>query len=95
LHKEKYLEGFMEVFTYALKSSTMTLEDQYNAAQVLRGKRLINSWGLFRGVQIPEDLEDEPLTDEIYIEMLFQFVRKSGYNYITTDPRRNENENNR
>lgn len=88
IDKQKQLEGFLEVFTYALKTSTMTLKDQYDAAQVLRGKRLINSWGLFRGVKIPENLEDDPLTDEPYIEMLFQFMRKSGYNFITSDPRR-------
>lgn len=82
------LEGFMEVFRYALKASTMPLTDQYEAAQVLKGKRLINSFGLFRGVEIPEALEDEPIDGTPFIEILFQFMRKSGYNFITKDPRR-------
>lgn len=82
------LEGFMEVFRYALKPSTLSLEEQYEAAQTLKGKRLINSFGIFRGVEIPESLEDEPIDGAPFIEILFQFLRISGYSFIKKDPRR-------
>ena len=55
------VEGFMEVFKYAVKFSDLTLADNWHAAQILKGKRLLNSLGLFRGVDIPESMLDEPL----------------------------------
>lgn len=85
---KRLVEGFMEVFRYALKASTLDLPDNYQAYETLRGKRLINSTGLFRGVKIPEALEDEPIGDTPFIEILFQFIKGSGYNYTKTDPRR-------
>lgn len=71
--------GFIEVLSYAVKFSTMTIEDNFYAYRFLRKKRLINSFGIFRGVDIPEDLEDEPLEDLPYIEMLYAYVYGSGY----------------
>ena len=51
----------MEVFKYAVKFSDLTLADNWHAAQILKGKRLLNSFGSFRGVDIPDSLLDEPL----------------------------------
>ena len=42
----------MEVFKYAVKFSDLSLDDNWHAAQLLKGKRLLNSFGLFRGVEV-------------------------------------------
>lgn len=67
-------EGFMEVFKYAVKFSDLTLEDNWHAAQVLKGKRLLNSFGLFRGVEIPDSLLDEPLDDLPYWDRFYRYL---------------------
>lgn len=65
--------GFLEVFKYALKFSDMEPADTVAAFQVLRGKRLVASAGLFRGIEIPEQLVDEPLDDLPFVEYLFRW----------------------
>lgn len=71
-------DGFCEVFKYALKFSDMELADTVAAASVLRGERLISSCGVFRGVEIPDELEDEPLEGP-YVEMLYRYLAGRGY----------------
>lgn len=70
--------GFAEVFKYALKFSDMDLPDTYRCYQVLRGKRLVGSAGLFRGIEIPEQLTDEPLDDLPYVEYFYRWFGKEG-----------------
>jgi len=67
-------EGFMEVFKYAVKFSDLSLQDNWEAAQILKGKRLLASFGLFRGVQIPESLLDEPLDQLPYWDRFYRFM---------------------
>lgn len=67
-------EGFMEVFKYAVKFSDLTLADNWHAAQRLKGKRLLNSFGLFRGVEVPESLLDEPLDSLPYWDRFYRFI---------------------
>lgn len=67
-------EGFMEVFKYAVKFSDLTLEDNWHAAQVLKGKRLLNSFGLFRGVEIPDSFLDEPLDELPYWDRFYRYL---------------------
>ena len=74
-------EGFMEVFKYAVKFSDLTLEDNWHAARILKGKRLLNSLGLFRGVEIPDSLLDEPLDELPYWD---RFYRYMGSEYVQT-----------
>lgn len=69
-----YSEGFMEVFKYAVKFSDLSLEDNWHAAQVLKGKRLLNSFGLFRGVEVPESLLDEPLDSLPFWDRFYRFI---------------------
>lgn len=71
-------DGFCEVFKYAVKFSDMELADTVHAATVLRGQRLISSCGVFRGVEIPEELTDEPLEGP-YVEMLYRYLVGRGY----------------
>lgn len=75
------VDGFMEVFKYALKFSELSLEDNWHAAQVLKGKRLLGSFGLFRGVQIPESLLDEPLDDLPYWDRFYRYI--NGHYHLT------------
>ena len=64
----------MEVFKYAVKFSDLTLEDNWHAAQILKGKRLLNSFGLFRGVEIPDSLLDEPLDELPYWDRFYRYL---------------------
>jgi len=68
------VEGFMEVFKYAVKFSDLTLADNWHAAQILKGKRLLNSLGLFRGVDIPEAMLDEPLDGLPYLDRFYRYL---------------------
>ena len=77
--------GFLEVFKYALKFSDMTPADTYEAFRVLAGLRLVGSAGAFRGVEIPEDLQDEPLDDLPYVELLFRYLG-GGYSLLKRTP---------
>ena len=71
------VEGFMEVFKYAVKFSDLTLADNWHAAQILKGKRLLNSFGLFRGVEIPDSLLDEPLDGLPYLDRFYRYLGDS------------------
>lgn len=71
--------GFLEVFKYALKFSDMEVEDTWEAFQVLKGRRLVGSSGLFRGIEIPENLLDEPMLDELpFVELFYRYI-SGGY----------------
>lgn len=82
------VQGFMEVFKYAVKFSDLSLADNWHAAQVLKGKRLMNSFGLFRGVEVPDDLLDEPLDDLPYWDRFYRFF--NGSYHLTGEAPRTE-----
>lgn len=71
--------GFCEVMKYAMKFGDLSLPDNWHAAQVLRGHRLLFSLGCFRGVQVPEELTDEPLEDLPYFDLFYRHFRGLGY----------------
>lgn len=71
----------MEVFKYAVKFSDLSLADNWEAAQLLKGRRLLNSFGLFRGVVIPESLLDEPLDDLPYWDRFYRYI--NGHYQLT------------
>ena len=73
------VENFMEVFKYAVKFSDLSKADNLEAALLLKSKRLIFSFGLFRGVKVPESLVDEPLDDLPYIEYFYRYYKGKGY----------------
>lgn len=78
---ESVVDGFLEVFKYALKFSDMELSDNWEAFNLLKGKRLVDNFGLFRGVKVPDDLADDDL-DDVYVLLLYKFIRNSGYNFV-------------
>lgn len=65
---------FLEVFKYAVKFSDLTPADNLKAFLVLRRHRLLFSGGAFRGVEVPEALEDEPLDSLPYIELMYRYA---------------------
>jgi len=71
--------GFLEVFKYALKFSDMEHADTWEAFQVLRARRLLGSAGLFRGIDIPDQLLDQPFDNLPYAELFFRYLRGLGY----------------
>ena len=82
------IDAFLEVFKYAIKFSDLPLDDNWEGYQTLSGKRLVFSFGDFRGVEVPEDLNDECLDDLPFVEMLYKFAKGVGYNLQgITDPR--------
>lgn len=74
-HPDEPIRDFLEVFKYAVKFSDLTPAQNFEAFLQLRGKRLLFSVGLFRGVVVPEDLTDDSPDDDLpYIEMLYAFM---------------------
>jgi hypothetical protein len=71
--------GFLEVFKYALKFSDMPLDQNWHGYEVLHGRRLVSSFGLFRGVEIPESLTDEPLENLPYVELFYRYMTGGKY----------------
>lgn len=82
--QEDVITGFLEVFKYALKFSDLPMEDNWEAFTALSGKRLIASFGSFRGLEVPDDLTDEKLDDLPYVEMLYKFFNGVGYSLQST-----------
>lgn len=76
------ISGFLEVFKYALKFSDLPMEDNWEAFKRLSGKRLVASFGAFRGLDVPKDLTDEKLDDLPFIEHLFKFYEGVGYSLV-------------
>jgi hypothetical protein len=76
-------DGFLEVFKYAVKFSDLPLSDNWHGYEVLKGRRLVFSGGAFYGVEVPESLEDEPLDDQPFNELLYRFAKGSGYSLVT------------
>lgn len=73
-------DSFAEVFKYALKFSGMSLENNWGAFLVLHKMRMVFSYGLYRGVDVPEDLTDQvPLENLPYVELLYRWFPRKGY----------------
>lgn len=66
--------GFVEVFKYAVKFSELPLHRTWEAYLFLRGRRLISSFGCFRGVEIPDSLLDTPIENEPYVELFYKYI---------------------
>ena len=71
--------AFCEVFKYALKFSTLADSDRLHAYLTLKGKRLQDSFGDLRGLDIEPADSDDLLDDLPYIERLYQFIPGAGY----------------
>ena len=71
--------GFCEVFKYALKFSDLGDLDRLHAYKTLRGKRLQDSFGDLRGLDVEPGDADDLLEELPYIERFFRYVAGVGY----------------
>ena len=81
ISQEDPISGFMEVFKYAVKFSDQPPEDTVHAWLTLASKRLLGSAGVFRGVEVPAELLDDPegFNDLPWVALFYRFLRGSGY----------------
>lgn len=73
------IEAFVEVFKYALKFGDLSPAQIWHAARTLRGQRLLFSLGCFRGVDVPDELTDEPLDGLPFVELFYRYLEGVGY----------------
>jgi hypothetical protein len=80
IEQEDPVSGFLEVFKYAVKFSDQPPEDTVHAFRTLRGKRLLDSAGLFRGVVVPDELLDdaEGFGELPFVTLFYRFLRDRG-----------------
>lgn len=81
ISQEDPASGFVEVFKYAVKFSEQEPADTVHAWVTLASKRLIGSAGMFRGVEVPEDLLDdsEGFDDLPFVTLFYRYLRSRGY----------------
>jgi hypothetical protein len=74
--------AFLEVFAYALKFSEMSHQDRWYAFSILKGERLISSFGSFRGVEVPDSVTDDLAdSDEPWVDLIFKYRKFQGYDF--------------
>lgn len=71
-------EAFLETFKYALKFSEMKIENNLYAYEVLRGKRLLGSFGEYRGLDKIE-IDDSKYDLEEFLELMYLFKEDKYY----------------
>lgn len=74
------VKDFSEVFKYSLSFGDLSHEQLLYAYKIMKGKHLISSQGLFRGIPEPDNLTDDPIKDAPYIEFIYKFYESKGYN---------------
>lgn len=79
-------KGFVEALKYSVKFSGMEPAQVWEAAQALKGQRLVASLGCFRGVQVPEELLDEPLEDLPFNELFYRYIGSGAYSLSNPRP---------
>lgn len=81
---DPHAKGFAEVFKYALKAAELPAKQMLEAFTVLKGRRLVRSFGEFFGVKEPDsgNLGDElPAADLPYIELLWRYAGGARYEF--------------
>jgi len=75
------IAGSSEAIKYALSSVTISFADRYYAADILKGRNLIQRFGIFRGLALPEseaDMIEAELRNQPYMVEVYQYLRKKG-----------------
>jgi len=71
-------KGFLEVFKYAVKFSSMEYADTWEIFQKLSGRRLVSCFGCLYGVKIPEEMTDADLEEELpFFELFYRYVSRT------------------
>jgi hypothetical protein len=76
-----------EVLKYSLKFSEMSLEDNFEAAMELAGRRFLRSFGGFYDMKPPDpsmDIDDTTVLHSPYVELLYEY-RKGSYTRVPSD----------
>ena len=68
-----YVSGFCEVFKYAIKFADLQNHHRLEAFKAMRGKRLQDSFGQLRGLDIEPSDSDDLLEELPYIERLYLY----------------------
>jgi hypothetical protein len=78
---DSFIVDVRPIFKYAVKFSEQEPADTVHAWVTLASKRLIASAGLFRGVEVPESLLDDPegLEGLPYIQLFYRYLHGAGY----------------
>lgn len=84
---DPFAKGFAEVFKYAMKAAELPPKVALDAYTVLRGRRLVRSFGTFYGVPEPanDDLADDIPEEELpYIDLLWRYAGEGRYEHAKT-----------
>ena len=73
------VSALCEVLKYALKFSSLSLDDNLDAYATLRGKRLTRAYGCFWGLEVPGEALDDAELEGPYLEWLFRYAGSRGY----------------
>lgn len=73
-----------EVFKYAVKFGDLSFDDNLEAASVLKGRRLVRSFGCLRGLDPPDQLVDDPLEGLEWVAYLYRHHFGRGYGLVRT-----------
>lgn len=73
------VSAFCEVFKYAVKFSELPDADRLHGYKTLKGKRLLDSFGDLRGLDVEPSDTDQLLDELPYIERFFRYVSGVGY----------------
>jgi hypothetical protein len=82
------VKSLCEVLKYSCSFAELPLEDNFEIATALKHKKLLRSFGEFRGLKLDDDIDidDTAIIDSPYIELLYRY--SSGrYSLTTTEPR--------
>ncbi|NCC62180.1 MAG: hypothetical protein EOM12_14850 [Verrucomicrobiae bacterium] len=71
-------KGFLEVFKYAVKFSSMEYADTWEIFLKLSGRRLVSCFGCLYGVQVPEEMTDDDLEEELpFFELFYRYISRT------------------
>jgi len=73
------INGFMEVFKYAVKFSDLTLGQNWEAFDTLFGRRLTGAFGDFYGVKLDENYLDDQLEDLPFNKLFLNYIGDGKY----------------
>jgi hypothetical protein len=72
-------KAFCETLKYSVKFAGMRPAQVWEAADLLRGQRLVSSLGCFRGVEVPDQLTDEPLDGLPFADLFYRYLGGGAY----------------
>lgn len=76
-------DALVEIFKYAMKYSEMETGDTIHAYEQLKRKRLVGSFGEFRGLDI--EIDDNDTYEHLeYVELFYSYATKSRKYILTT-----------